>query len=75
LIPAPVEGFVVHEIDPTGAGDCFDAGFLARWLEGDSPAEAAHFANACGALAVTAQGPMAGARHRDEVLKFMRENL
>jgi len=75
LIPAPVEGFVVHEIDPTGAGDCFDAGFLARWLEGDSPAEAARFANACGALAVTAQGPMAGARHRDEVLKFMRENL
>jgi sugar/nucleoside kinase (ribokinase family) len=67
-----VPAFAVSEVDPTGAGDCFDAGFLSRWLAGDSPVEAAAFANACGALAVTAQGPMAGAKTLAEVRAFMR---
>lgn len=66
-----VAGFPVEEVDPTGAGDCFDAGFLARWLAGDSPAQAARFANACGALAVTVKGPAEGARQADEVVAFM----
>ncbi|MFC1960290.1 sugar kinase [Chloroflexota bacterium] len=66
-----VPGFPVDEIDPTGAGDCFDAGFLVRWLAGDTPVEAARFANACGALAVTAQGPMAGAQKFDAVRAFI----
>lgn len=70
-VPQPVPGFTVQEVDPTGAGDCFDAGYLVRWLQGDSPVAAARFANACGALAVTVQGPMAGAKHADEVVRFM----
>ena len=70
----PIGGYMVEEVDPTGAGDCFDAGFLARWLAGDSPSKAAEFANACGALAVTVKGPMAGARKLAEVQTFMREN-
>jgi len=69
----PIKGYEVVEVDPTGAGDCFDAGFLARWLAGDSPAVAAEFANACGALSVTMKGPMAGARTLSEVQNFMRE--
>jgi tagatose kinase len=69
-----VQGYLVEEVDPTGAGDCFDAGFLVRWLSGDSIYEALWFANACGALAVTAQGPMAGAKTLAEVQKFMQEN-
>lgn len=68
-----VPGFAVEEVDPTGAGDCFDAGFLVRWLQGVSPVEAARFANACGALAVTAQGPMAGARSLRDVESFIEE--
>jgi sugar/nucleoside kinase (ribokinase family) len=67
-------GFVVEEIDPTGAGDCFDAGFLARWLKGDTLADAARYANACGALAVTAHGPMQGAKPSAEVEVFMRNH-
>lgn len=67
-----IPGYSVEEVDPTGAGDCFDAGFLVRWLAGDSLADAARFANACGALAVTAQGPMAGAKTRAAVEAFMR---
>ncbi|NWG16788.1 MAG: sugar kinase [Chloroflexi bacterium] len=70
-----VPGFPVEEIDPTGAGDCFDAGFLVRWLVGDPPTLAARFANACGALAVTAQGPMAGAKTFDVVEAFIQERL
>jgi sugar/nucleoside kinase (ribokinase family) len=68
-----IPGYAVTEVDPTGAGDCFDAGFLVRWLAGDSPEEAAQFANACGALAVTERGPMAGAKHTTEVWEFMEK--
>lgn len=66
-----VPGFRVVETDPTGAGDCFDAGFLVRWLSGDSVDQAARFANACGALAVTARGPMAGAQTSDRIQRFI----
>ena len=65
-------GFPADEIDPTGAGDCFDAGFITGILEGMTLARAAKLANACGALAVGAKGAMAGAKNRDEVEQFMR---
>lgn len=66
-----VPGFAVAEADPTGAGDCFDAAFVSGLLQGASAAEAARLANACGALAVTAKGPMAGAKTRAEVERFV----
>ena len=66
-----VPGFTVLEVDPTGAGDCFDAGFLAGWLNGYSLAEAAKLANACGALAVTVKGPVAGAGKLKQVEDFI----
>jgi sugar/nucleoside kinase (ribokinase family) len=68
----PIPGYTVEEVDPTGAGDCFDAGFLVRWLAGDTLADAGRFANACGALAVTERGPMAGARMLADVEALMR---
>ncbi len=71
----PVAGFPVTEVDPTGAGDCFDAGFLVRWLEGAPVIDAARFANACGALAVTHQGPAEGALDRAAVEAFLRSHL
>ncbi len=66
-----IPGFPVKEVDPTGAGDCFDAGLLSRWLAGDSLATAARFANGCGALAVTQQGPMAGAQSLTAIQAFI----
>lgn len=69
-----ISGFPVIEVDPTGAGDCFDAGFLARFLSGDTIPEAARYANACGALAVTAKGPMAGAKTKAEVAEFLSKH-
>ena len=66
-----VAGYAVTEVDPTGAGDCYDAAFLSALLRGKSAGQAAQLANACGALAVTAKGPMAGAKSRAEVESFM----
>ena len=66
-----VAGFPAEEIDPTGAGDCFDAGFITALLEGKTVAEAAQLGNACGALTVNAKGPMAGAKGRAEVERFI----
>jgi sugar/nucleoside kinase (ribokinase family) len=43
-------GFPVQAIDPTGAGDAFDAGFLKRWLNQADLAACVQYANACGAL-------------------------
>ena len=59
-----VPAFEVEEIDPTGAGDCFDAGFLVSLIHKRSLKESARFANAVGALAVTRKGPMEGAPFR-----------
>jgi sugar/nucleoside kinase (ribokinase family) len=58
----------VSEVDPTGAGDCYDAAFIVGLLEGWDLATAARFANVAGALAVTRIGPMEGLPRRDEVL-------
>jgi sugar/nucleoside kinase (ribokinase family) len=62
-----VAAFEVDEVDPTGAGDCFDAGFLCGLLEGMLPADAARLAAAAGALAATAVGPMEGPVDRASV--------
>ena len=49
----PVKARVV---DTTGAGDSFDAGFLARFLKGGSLEESARAGAAAGARAVSAIG-------------------
>ncbi|MDL2409363.1 sugar kinase [Rhizobium calliandrae] len=66
-------GFSVQEVDPTGAGDCFGAGFVSLWLRGAQPEEALRFACACGALAVTRKGPMEGIASFVEVQAFMSD--
>ncbi|MCX6090404.1 MAG: carbohydrate kinase family protein [Candidatus Atribacteria bacterium] len=69
---AEVPAFPVKEIDPTGAGDCFDAGFLVSLIKNRSLEESARYANAVGALAVTRKGPMEGAPHPEEVEKMLK---
>jgi sugar/nucleoside kinase (ribokinase family) len=61
----------VTEVDPTGAGDCYGAAFVAGLLEGWELDQVARFANVVGALAVTRRGPMEGAPWRPEVLRMM----
>jgi len=59
--------FKVEAVDPTGAGDCFDAGFVVGLLEELPLVEVGKLANACGALGATRKGPMEGAMWREEV--------
>lgn len=54
-------GISVKEVDPTGAGDCFNAACLVGLINHWTFDRTARFANAAGALAVTKQGPMEGA--------------
>jgi sugar/nucleoside kinase (ribokinase family) len=53
--------FAVDEVDPTGAGDCFNAACVLGLHQGWPLHRIARFATAAGALAVTRQGPMEGA--------------
>ncbi len=46
----------VPVLDPTGAGDAFNAGFLDCWLQGDALETCLAWALACGSLAVQRAG-------------------
>lgn len=63
-----VAAYPVQEVDPTGAGDCFDAGFLCGLLEKRPLEECAKIAAVTGALNAAAFGPMEGAIAREDVL-------
>jgi tagatose kinase len=52
--------FSVQEIDPTGAGDCFGATYIACRMQGMEAGRALRYASASGARAVTVKGPMEG---------------
>jgi sugar/nucleoside kinase (ribokinase family) len=67
-----VPGFKVEEVDPTGAGDCFNAAFLVGLEESWPLEQVARFACAAGALAVTKQGPMEGAPTKDEAERLSK---
>lgn len=69
------QGFPVTEVDPTGAGDCFGAGFVSFWLRGAHPEDALRIACACGALAVTRKGPMEGIATLAEVQAFLDDAI
>jgi sugar/nucleoside kinase (ribokinase family) len=70
-----VAAFPVEAVDPTGAGDCFDAGFVIGLVE-DLPLEqTGRLANACGALGATRKGPMEGAFPREAVEKFIADRV
>ncbi len=59
-------GPLVVPVDTVGAGDGFDAGFLARWLGSGDVAEALAWGCACGALSTRAPGGAAGQPTADE---------
>jgi sugar/nucleoside kinase (ribokinase family) len=58
IVAAPP--YPVTAVETTGAGDCFDAGFLATWRRGRSLATCLEVGNLCGALSTTAPGGLTG---------------
>jgi sugar/nucleoside kinase (ribokinase family) len=66
-----VPAFQVQAVDGTGSGDAWDAGFLCGVLNGWDMERTARFANATGALCVTAIGATAGVRTREETEAFI----
>jgi sugar/nucleoside kinase (ribokinase family) len=54
--PVGVPGLPARPVDTVGAGDSFDAGFLAGWLGGRDLAASLRLAAACGALSTRAAG-------------------
>lgn len=67
-------GHKVHELDPTGAGDCFGGTFTALLAQGASLYEAGRLANAAGAIAVTRRGPMEGVSSPAEIAQFLADS-
>ena len=51
-----IDAIVREAVDPTGAGDSYRAGFLSRFLNGESLEESAKFASAVSSFIVEEQG-------------------
>ncbi len=64
--------FLVEEVDPTGAGDCFGGAYVAARRLGLPLTECLTYACAAGARNVTVRGPMEGAGTRAELDAFIR---
>jgi sugar/nucleoside kinase (ribokinase family) len=61
----------VDALDTTGAGDAFDAGYLASMLAGDALERSLAIANACGALSTRALGGVDAQPTMDEALAVL----
>jgi len=66
-----VPSFQVTEVDPTGAGDCFGGTLISCLAQGIDIERALTLANAAGAMAVTARGPMEGNTTLSELDSFI----
>ena len=62
----------VKVVDATGAGDAFCGSFLARILAGDTPEQAARYANLAAALKCTGYGAVAPIPRAADVIAAMR---
>jgi ribokinase len=72
-----VGGYEVTPVDTVAAGDVFNGCLAVAIAEGRNLIDAARFANAAAAIAVTRHGAQASAPRRDEIYKFQstREGL
>ncbi|KIL41373.1 carbohydrate kinase [Gordoniibacillus kamchatkensis] len=66
-------GYRVNALDTTGAGDCFNAGYVYGYLAGKTPEDCLLYGNACGALSVSAYGGSAGAADLETLERFIAQ--
>ncbi|MEM3648642.1 MAG: sugar kinase [Thermoproteota archaeon] len=64
--------YIVPEVDPTGAGDAFDAAAVYGYLKKQGLRGILEFANAAGALKVTRMGPMGVPEGVSEIEHLMK---
>jgi sugar/nucleoside kinase (ribokinase family) len=65
---------VVDLVDPVGAGDSFDAGFIHQFIRGAKVEDCLKFANIAGALSVTRAGGTEAFRDAVHREAFLRKN-
>ncbi len=70
--PFPIER-VMPKVDPTGAGDCFDAGFTTSYVAGRSILECGRLGNTVGAFAITKLGPMEGSPFLKDIKRVEKQ--
>lgn len=68
------ETYPVDYVGATGAGDAFDAGYIAGLLEGGDPRRCLEWGSALGASCVRSIGATDSVFNRDEAIAFMREH-
>jgi sugar/nucleoside kinase (ribokinase family) len=64
----------VKLVDPVGAGDSFDAGFLSQFVRGSDLRACLGWANLAGALSITQPGGTEAFRDRESMEAFFREH-
>lgn len=69
-----VPTFRVKVVDPTGAGDAFNAGFIFGYLRGWDLYSAALLANSIGALSVTRLGAGSQLPKKTEIIRFLKNS-
>jgi sugar/nucleoside kinase (ribokinase family) len=70
--PVTVPGLAVEPMDTVGAGDSFNAGFLAGWLGGRGISASLRLAAACGSLSTRAVGGTAAQPTLEEALAAIK---
>ncbi len=63
--------YPAEAVDTTGAGDCFNAGYLFGFLTGQGVGDSLSYGNACGALSVGAYGGSTGSPDAEALRAFV----
>ncbi len=71
----PVPAFSAKVVDTTGAGDCWDAGFIAGLTKGEDLLTAARIGNACAAFSIEAVGGSTGVPRYETVRRRAIQTL
>lgn len=63
----------VKALDTTGAGDCFNAGFIKAWLSGETIQECLRWGNIVGGLSTLGLGGIDHVTREADVLKWLKK--
>ena len=72
VAPIPIAPWSCHCVEPIGAGDAFNAGFLAGWIQGRDWAICGRMGAIAGAMATETPGDIEGAPTRQQMEKALQ---